>query len=288
LPPKDSWAFRLAIVGSLASILSLVAQLVPAAKVVPYLVEFAPLATFLGMFVAATAFFIENRRLRLFVHDGLQFTYNSSTVSVDHAQKRYRLRFEKHFRVLSSDRAKWYKGQFYCNRILTDDEATRKFYEANTPKWGDLRFTASLKRKGGNGTGVAPLYRLGVRPLVDEGFYIPFHIDFAEEGSDSEPISMPKGTEWILQYSYEVSAQLWGSYLNRSLSFFGERGKVIFEHSEIVARDSELQLCEIKPPSGTPQLVSRHRRTDLVDGNVRYEVDLPPKSCARYRIRWDS
>ena len=169
--------------------------------------------TFLGLAVIVS--WAENRKLRQHIHDGMKYTKNHVKVTVDVQQQIYRFSFEKHFTIISNEKPKWYKSQFYCNRYLGNSEQTRKYYAENTPEWEQLKVFANLKyRRPGEQTFSDPV-RLKIIPITNRSYYIPFHIHY--ESISGSKIPMEKGTKVILNYGYEVSAKLWGSYLNRTL-----------------------------------------------------------------------
>lgn len=249
-----------------------------------YVLLFATLPSFIAIIIG----WLDNHRLRQHIHDGLKYTKNRVKITVDIKRQVYRFSFEKHFIVISHERPKWYKGQFYCNRYLENSEQTRDYYKANTPKWSQLNVFANLKYCPPNSFSYSQPIKLKVVPITDDSYYIPFHIHYEGTSGSNSTISLVRGTKVILNYGYEVSAQLWGSYLNRTLSFFGEPTQVIFQYPYINGDDIEVSLHRLSPTDGTPERIKKCEVTSLQDNKIVYEIDLPRISFAKFRIWWDS
>lgn len=249
-----------------------------------YMLFFATIPPFIMIIFG----WVDNNRLKQHIHDGLKYTKNRVKITVDLKRKVYRFSFEKHFVVISSERPKWYKGQFYCNRYLENNEQTKEYYKANTPKWSELNVFANLKYCPPNSFTFSQPIKLKVVPITDDSYYIPFHIHYESESGANSTISLVKGTKVILNYGYEVSANLWGSYLNRTLSFFGEPSQVVFQYPYNNSSDVEVSLHRLSSSDGSPERIKKCEITSLQDNKIVYEIDLPRVSFARFRIWWDS
>jgi len=279
----------IAFIGSITSIvaffLTYINKYVPLfTKVLPYI----PYVISVLLLITIVIYYQENLLLRTLVHNGERLTYNKVTVIVDIKNKVYNLSFEKRYDIISNHHPGWFKRQFYCNKHLDDNEQARHFYSENTPTWASLHVFANMKYKRQNEKKFSLPVRLRIIPITDNSYYIPFHIHYKGIESDSQYIHLGKGTQVILNYGYQISANLWGSYLNRSLSFFGEEAKVVFQYSGDNSETIEVKLYELSAPDGKPELIRDCNITSLENNQVTFEIDLPRESNGRYRVSWDS
>lgn len=252
-----------------------------------FLLRWLPIITILFLLITLIILWLENRQLRCKIHDGLKFTLNSVKINVDMEKKVYSFSYEKRFKIISKDGPKYYKGQFYCNQFLEDADKTKEYYSRNKPYWDELNVCANMQYKRRHESKYSEPIKLKVVPITDVSYYIPFHILFESTNGESGIISLEQGTEIILNYSYTVPASLWGSYLNRSLSYFGEKAEVIFQHPLLTSKKIKVSLHRLSP-NIQPEELSTFSPTKGTDNTAIYEIKIPSKSFARFRVWWDS
>jgi hypothetical protein len=226
--------------------------------------------------------------LRSAVEGGLEFTYNESTVKVHRTSKFYEFKFEKHFKIISPVATDRYQTQFYCNRHPESLQETMEYYKDRTPQWKNLGPFANLQKIFDDNTR-GEIIPLQVNPVSDHGYFIPFNVlFFRPNGNSMTRIQMPIDSHWILRYGYEVSADLWGSFLNRSLTYFGEQGLIRFECAHSQNESPGLKLFELSPPHFEPEEIRSPHLLEEGGHNHVYVVSLPRKSKGRFRLTWDS
>lgn len=228
-----------------------------------------------------------------FVHNGLKHTNNVTKITLNHTDKTYHFEFTKEFTVLTDSPPRWQKGQFYCNKYLEDNKKANEFYNEESPSWADLKMTAELQYKNPDDECFSDKHMLSIKNITDNSFYIPYYIYFSNTKVGQLPIQC--GAKIILTYRYKVSAELWGSYINRHLGYYGEKCSIIFSHCSSLGNKANLELSKLKS-DGEPELVAHDkyhinkRTTDDTDNEeqISYEIVIPPKSNAKYRLSWNS
>jgi len=250
--------------------------------------EWMPYAAIGFMIIPAGVFWYDNTRLRKDVHKGLKMLRNDATVVVDTIQKRYKISLEKEFKVISGDLEQWFDTQFYCNNKLESGKEAKEYYAEHAPIWEDLNVYASMKYKNPNDPEISENVELKVEPITNKSFYIPFHIYYAGVKNHGGSIEIKKGAIVKLTYGYEVSATLWGSYLNRTLSFFGEKATFTLRHPNINNKSIDLTISERKKHNSDPIKLNVKAIIDKKGNEYTYKVVLPQKSSGKYRVWWDS
>ena len=90
---------------------------------------------------------LDNELLREASHNGIQYTYNSVTITLNKNEKRYYFEFEKHYKIISKITPTYYNAQFYANKYITDKDKAREYYNKNAINWYDLKVRATISYK---------------------------------------------------------------------------------------------------------------------------------------------
>lgn len=113
-----------------------------------------------------------------------------------------------------------------------------------------------------------------INNVTDNSNYIPFNIQYTTL-EDGRALDIKKGTTVVLKYSYNISCDLWGSYLNRSISYFGEDTTVKLRHK--AKRDLKVKVSKLSS-DGKPVDLSPYDYKDYEeDGYYVKEIHLEPK-----------
>lgn len=206
--------------------------------------SWTPYAAIIFMIVPVGAFWYDNSRLRRRINGGLKMIRNDAKVVVDTERKKYNISIEKEFSIISDDIDQWYDAQFYCNVKPDDANEAIKYYHEHAPEWRDLNVYAFMRFKNPKESAYSDELRLKVKPITNKSFLIPFHIYYSGMNNESGVVQLKKGSKVVLRYGYDVSAELWGSYLNRSLSFFGEKATCVLKLPNIGDKRVDVSLCE--------------------------------------------
>jgi len=251
----------------------------------------------LALFILCVVYILKIKKLRklnkeliTFISEGLMITYNKAKIIIDGESKQYKFSYTKRFIVFSDDYPKGFGSQFYCNKKLESNKEVRQTYQdPEKPKWRDICFFAYLKYKKHDDKDFSKPIDLKIEPILEEGIYMPFYIRFAQKiGNEIVNIPLEKMTEIELKYGYVVNCEYWGSYLNRTLSYFAEKAIVKLEHKKCDSKkDLKLTLVELKK-SGTPEIIQEYPPNIFEGDKQIYEFILPNKKFGRYRIHWDS
>ncbi len=231
---------------------------------------------------------LENTRMILEknIHNGIKYTKNEAIITFDKAKSEYRFEFIKEYEIISDNFSKWYSAQFYANKFLNDKDKSKKYYEENPIKWDKLHVRAQISICNPEDNEFSEYQHMRISNVTNESNYIPFKILYTTYRRN-RALNIKKGTKVKLKYCYNVPVSLWGSYLNRRISYFGEDTSVILKH----APDTELEIkvSLLSEPSGNPIDINNFKKTKDREGD--YDTDciiLEPKPFAKYRIWWDS
>lgn len=129
--------------------------------------------------------------------------------------------------------------------------------------------------------------------------YFRFHIRY---GTDDGRIDPSQYESFELIYSYEVPVTHWGSYINRTVSYFGESTKVFFrlkpmqsgkvkERKRLANSFINEVLVYEKNLDADPSLLNHisceeEQQTDG-DGYLTLSVQLPQSRVKKYIVSWD-
>ncbi len=220
------------------------------------------------------------------IHNGVKYTNNEVIVTLDKKQSLYRFEFIKEFEVISDDAPKWYSAQFYANKILKDKEQSKEYYKSHIIKWNDLKVRASVSYKKPDAQNYSQPKSLVIYNITDECNYIPFNIQYITYNGN-RVLDIVKGTSVRLKYCYNVPVDLWGSYLNRSISYFGEPSKVKLRYD--IGTEFDIKVSLLSSSDGKPMETDDFEmiRDEENEYNV-CTITLKPQSHAKYRIWWDS
>ena len=231
-----------------------------------------------------------NILLRKLVCEGIEFLENEANIFFNKDKSQYDFVFKKHFIVLMEN-IRWFKSQIYANKILDSYEEAKKYYVDNVLQWESLGVRAFISTKKNTDREFTPFVEVKVRNHSDRGNHIPF--DILYETLTGEVISLAVDTEIIIKYKYSIPTKFWGSYINRSSTFFNEQLIVKFSHQEDVdfkiyelknnLNDIEGNLVEVQQIEYYMQ-----KGWDVHSDLMTTTIILPQKRCGRWRIFWDA
>lgn len=220
------------------------------------------------------------------VCNGKKYLDSKATVSFDIGFKKYILSFEKRY-IIISETIKWYEGQLYCDRFLDSLEKSKEYYKTHRLDWAALNFQAKLKYKNTEDTHFSREIQVIVLCIAEDNNYKKYKIQYMTK--DGDKLNIKQGTEIILNYSYEVPVSLWGSYLNRYISYWDETACVKFTCTDYLqiskeyfkvyqtGKNGEKYLCE-------DAVVSE----DNLENRNEIIFSLPQKAASQFSIWWDA
>jgi len=230
---------------------------------------------------------------------GVRFINDTVTITFDKTNLRYGFLFRKKYKILNDGLFK-FRAQFYANKILGYEKASKDYYEENPIVWDDLSVKASLKYKKNTDAKFILIKELQIENYSGKKSYIPYiPFDILYNSKDGNSINLPAKTTVIMEYSYSVPTILWGNYMNRSSTSNKEQLVLNLMHSGELdnIRIYELQndLDAIPSLAGKPvevkDIVHNKMITSKFDessGLTITKIRLPPKCNGRWRIFWDA
>lgn len=229
----------------------------------------------------------KNKRLELEVCDGKQYLSNKATIVFDITEKKYKLSFEKRY-IIISDAIKWYEGQFYSNKYLENAETSQGYYGKNPVQWNELNLQGELKYKNRGDKKFSQTKEVAILQIAEGNNYKKFHIQYrTKNGNDKLPIA--KGAEIILNYSYEIPIGLWGSYLNRYISYWKEDAVVTLKcKRKDVLKEDNIKVYRTDHITGEPFIIDIDIDKDIRNGETSLIIKLPNNESCKYSIWWDA
>lgn len=220
------------------------------------------------------------------IHNGLKYTRNKATITLNKDKNVYQFEFVKEFEIISDVTPKWYSAQFYANKILKNKNDSKQYYQQNTVKWKDLNVKAQISYMRPSSQKFTDYKKLEIYNVADDNNYIPFLIQYIEKNKN-RALDLKKGTKVKLKYSYDVPVDLWGSYLNRSVSYFEE--EMIVKLRCELDTDLDIKVSKLTGSLGTPTETNDYVLEQYdEDQHHVYRIKLKANSFVKYRIWWDS
>ena len=130
--------------------------------------------------------------------------------------------------------------------------------------------------------------QLAVLQIAEGNNYKKFHIQYNTKRGDRLPIK--KNAEIILHYSYEVPVSLWGSYLNRYISYWREPTEVV-----LICKDGDklknenIKVYKGDHTTGYPYIFKEDNfEIDTQNGQTFCTIKLPNDNSGKYSIWWNA
>ena len=222
---------------------------------------------------------------------GIKMISNEASVTMNVDSNKYQLEFVKEYEIISEN-SSWYSGQFYCNKILGSAEDAQEYHGKHKVSWEALSVQAHVQYKNPDDTDWSHQVEVYVKHVADGNNYKEFHVEY-KTVSRKDQLDIKKGTRVKLAYTYEVPLDIWGTYLNRYITYWQEEATVTISCSDRQKLDDA---------------VFKLYRTDEVRGPVLIEnVEWSPSSkqqgsplfsrklivpakkvCCRYIVWWDA
>lgn len=226
--------------------------------------------------------------LQKHISNGMKNYKNIASVVFDVRAERYLIEIQKEYEIIS-DGIKWYEGQFYSNKILDNVASSQEFYSDNIISWDVLDVKAELSYKNIEDLEESRIYELAILKAAEGNNYKQFHIQYkTKEGNES--LEIHKGAYIKLKYSYSIPIYLWGSYLNRYITYWSEYAEVYFKckHKEKL-NTQNFKLFKADDLTGEPKKIEiKEDKSDKIDGLHYYKIILPKKQFTKYIVWWDA
>lgn len=222
------------------------------------------------------------------ITNGMRNYKNTATVTFDIKNEKYIIVINKEYEIIS-DGIKWYEGQFYSNKFLENASESQEFYMSNQISWDALNINAELCYKNPGEEEFSPVYELAVLKAAEGNNYKQFHIQYiTKEGNDS--LDILKGTYIKLQYSYSVPIMLWGSYLNRYITYWNEDAQVYLKCTNKEKLNTQnFKLLKADDLTGDPKKIEiKVQKSDKKDDFHYYKIVLPKQKFTKFIVWWDA
>lgn len=222
--------------------------------------------------------------LEKMIYDGKKYLTNHAYVKFNTVKKKYELKFEKKYEIIG-DETSWYSGQFYGNKYKDDPQKSKEFYDKNFIKWEELNFKAFVKVLNSENKVIQKRVEVLVECVAESSNYKTFNIKYINKRVETN-LDVHKGDFIELEYSYEIPEHYWGSYLNRTISYFREIGDINIscdDSQKLIDQVTNQDLFLTKPPK--TQISSSE--DFILQKNGSYLIKLPNES-GKYTIHWNA
>ena len=226
--------------------------------------------------------------LQKHISNGMKNYKNIASVTFDIRAEKYLIEIQKEYEIISEG-IKWYEGQFYSNKILNSVASSQEFYSDNIISWSELDLKAELSYKNIEDTEESRIYELAILEAAEGNNYKQFHIQYkTKDGNES--LDIHEGAYIKLKYSYSVPINLWGSYLNRFITYWSECAEVYLKckHKEKL-NPQNFKLFRTDDLTGEPKKIEiKEDKSDKIDGLHYYKIILPKQKFIKYIVWWDA
>jgi hypothetical protein len=228
--------------------------------------------------------------LQRLICNGKKFTENKAKVFFDEENQKYDFSFVKQYQVIS-DNIKWYSGQIYLNTLPQDPQRSREFYGTESVRdsisWEHLGFNACINCVDCNGTEKYINLPVKCECVAESANYKTFNIYYEGIGT-SGILDIQKGDVITLFYSYSVPVLYWGSYLNRTISYFKEATSVILSGSQKgLLKDDYFYVVKRSSDKREEDVILNSVNFEKQEDGKSYCVQLP-NECAQFAVFWDA
>lgn len=218
--------------------------------------------------------------LETMIYDGKKYLANHAYVRFNTKKKKYELKFVKQYKIIGDDTS-WYSGQFYGNKYKDNPKKSKEFYDKNFIRWEDLKFQAFVKVFDSENKVKQNRVEVLVECVAESSNYKTFNIKYINKKVNTS-LDIRKGDSIELEYSYEIPVYYWGSYLNRTISYFRETGDVnISCDDNTKLSNQDLFLTK------TPKIQISNSDDFIVQKNGSFLIKLPSES-GKYTLHWDA
>jgi Predicted phosphohydrolases len=218
--------------------------------------------------------------LEKMIYGGKKYIINRARIRFNTKARKYELKFEKKYEILE-DESFWYSGQFYGNKYKNNPKKSKEFYDKNNIKWEDLNFKAFVRVLNAKNEIIQNRVAVVVECVAESSNYKTYNIKYINKKINTN-LNVHKGDFIELEYSYEIPVHYWGSYLNRTISYFEEQGSII------VSCDDEEKLDSQDFVLAKSDKVQISNNDDFIlqrDGS--FLINLP-RECGKYTLYWDA
>jgi hypothetical protein len=212
-----------------------------------------------------------------------EYTHNSAIITFDKNNRKYHFSIEKHF-TIKSDMIRSYGSHIFANKFLDiESKQSIDFYEQNPLYWDDLNVQVSMHYQNIGDNDFSD--RINNMKLTHENTMnnlIRFEVYY--ETIEGQKIPLKKDTKIKLIYSYCISVDLWGNYMNRYVSDsnepmfiklkYGDKNKLSWEIEEVLQ-------------DGTREKMKGGYECKEKEGDISIEI-RKNNPLAQYRVLWDA
>ncbi|GHT52090.1 hypothetical protein AGMMS49982_11460 [Bacteroidia bacterium] len=225
-------------------------------------------------------------------YQGLKPIDNCLKILFDKEKRKYSFEFEKQFEIIATEVLPIrYETQFYANKFLTNGEKAKDFYEKNKIYWKDLGVGASVAILDNNGKKFGEETEVTINPKSISGNFIPFDISFVNKDTE-KALNLKTGNTIKIKYWYSVPIFLWGSYINRHLSYYNEPLVVEIEYDKKYKSNKIIEKIEsLIGPKSTPSVLPEEKYSKTQSyhtSNIVQKIEFKGDRFERFRITWDS
>lgn len=243
-------------------------------------------------------------QLRIVALEGRQTLSSKLFIDFDVENKSYRLRFIKRLK-LSPEYKKYYTIRIYCNKNPSEKLVENRQEDA-CKFWDDIDLKVKLTDDRGNSY-VYPKpdktqkqYNLLVTREDKTANYCIFKVSFAQK--EYVPIILRQNSDEIeIEYSYSMSIENWGNYIERHVSFdreetivYLQKGNYDLPDEDSVRTVSKDEYVAPKVPLAMFELIDDVNDPQYEEGYLGYKFCVDENaltyeqlSSTNLRIRWD-
>lgn len=156
--------------------------------------------------------------------------------------------------------------------------------------WEDLNIIASISYKKPDEKFFSERIQVKVLHAAEGNNYKQFHIEYTT--LDGYKLDICRGCEISLEYSYEVPCTLWGSYLNRYISYFKENTTICLASIEKkVLNSANVHLFKANHLDGKPviqQHISTKQNYEHSTSEHQIIISLDTDCSGKFIVSWDA
>lgn len=233
--------------------------------------------------------------LLIFTMDGKKYLSNEAFISVDKNLNTYFIRVRKKFEIMSTD-FDYYMINMFCDKFLGNKELSKQYYREHKLDWDNVNFKANLVIKRKNGS-VEQYNNLNIIKIDTFYNYYFAKIEYKKKMKSGQVSIIPfqVGDIFTLEYSFSISPEYWGNYIERAVGFSREKLCVYFDKKMPGLNIENICISLINKQGIISEIEADRYEWSKDESGEYYKLTLPVeqldinqlKNCS-FRVMWDA
>ncbi len=229
-----------------------------------------------------------------YVGDGKKMLINEAFISVDEQNEKYLISIRKKFEIIDESKS-FYIIRLHCDKFLGHKDKAKEYYSANKVNWDEINLKVRLEiTNSENKKDVYNDINIIEVEKLDNYYFLKVEYKRKLASGQTSNILFKSGDIFELNYSFNISVNFWGSYIERPVSYFKETTNIYFDKYIPNFNKNQVSLSIVNR-QGEISEVPYSKYNWLEDDSKYYKLMLPVNELklsdikdVLFRIMWDA